>query len=218
MYVLYNLTKFPPGYIEDKSLSLRILDKGDVMKAYEILYRRNKETGRVIIDIALDDYQEFFHEWDNSVFKKRDIHPELAEFLDLCSEDIPLRKKLEIIFTLGSSELSAEKENQIHLSYKNYYRSLNRLETRKVKRIFRISTILLIISLTLLFAYGFLNHNADSNIVSNVLLESLLIGGWVFAWEAVHLLFLDILAPFRRHREIKRLFEAIISFNYLTPK
>ena len=188
------------------------------MKTFETLYRRNKETSRIIIEIALDDYHDFFHEWDNSVFKKRDIHPELAEFLDLCSEDIPLRKKLEIIFTLDSNESSAEKEDQIHVSYKNYYRSLNRLETRKVRRIIRISAILLIISLSLLFAYGFLNHKTDSNIVSNVLLESLLIGGWVFAWEAVHLLFLDILAPFRRHREIKRLFEAIIGFRYLSSK
>ena len=61
-------------------------------KKYETIYRRNKSTGRVIIDIALDDYIEFFHEWDNSTIKKRDIHPELAEFLDLCSEDISLRK------------------------------------------------------------------------------------------------------------------------------
>lgn len=184
------------------------------MKTYETQYRRNKETGRIIIDIALDNYQEFFHEWDNSVFKKRDIHPELAEFLDLCSEDIPLRKSLEIIFTLSTSEYNADKEEQIHVSYKNYYSSLNRLETRKVKRIIRISTILLVISLTLLFAYGFFSNRAANNIISNVLLESLLIGGWVFAWEAVHLLFLDILAPFRRHREIKRLFEAVISFKY----
>lgn len=55
---------------------------------YEMLYRKNYNTGRIIIDIALEDYLEFFHEWDNSVFKKRDIHIELAEFLDLCSEDI----------------------------------------------------------------------------------------------------------------------------------
>ena len=59
---------------------------------YETLYRKNNYTGRIIIDIALEDYHEFFHEWDNASFRKRDIHPELAQFLDLCSEDIPLKK------------------------------------------------------------------------------------------------------------------------------
>jgi hypothetical protein len=114
---------------------------------YEALYRRNIETGRIIIDVSLEDYYEFFHEWDNSAFKKRDIHPELAEFLDLCSEDIPLRKKLQIVFSLSATKTSKEKEEQIRTSYLNYYNSLYRLETRKTKKIVRVSVVLLLISL-----------------------------------------------------------------------
>ncbi|NMB97020.1 MAG: hypothetical protein GYA02_10485 [Clostridiaceae bacterium] len=49
---------------------------------YEMLYRKNYDTGRVIIDIALDDYLKFFHEWDNSTFRKRDINAELEQFLE----------------------------------------------------------------------------------------------------------------------------------------
>ena len=72
-------------------------------KTYELVYRKNSETGRIIIDIALDDYIEFFHIWDNSTYRKRDIHDELVQFLDLCSEDIPLGKSLEIVFSLLAS-------------------------------------------------------------------------------------------------------------------
>lgn len=181
---------------------------------YETLYRRNNNTGRVIIDISLEDYIEFFHEWDNSVFRKRDIHPELAQFLDLCSEDIPLRKKLEIVFSLNASEISSEKEEQIRTSYRNYYNSLNRLVNRKAERFFKVSAILLFTSLVLLTAYTLLREITKHSIVSDVLLESLLIGGWVFTWEAVHLLFLDIIEPFRRRREIKRFLEAEITFKH----
>lgn len=196
-----------------------ILLVGDKMKSankYETLYRKNNDTGRIIIDIALEDYLEFFHEWDNSVFKKRDIHTELAQFLDLCSEDIPLRKKLEIVFSLNTTEISKEKEEMIRISYQNYYNSLKRLENRKTKRFVRISAILLFTSLILLSAYGLLIDTNESTIISKVLLESLLIGGWVFTWEAVHLLFLDIIEPFRRRREIKRFLEAELSFKYLS--
>lgn len=182
---------------------------------YETLYRKNDDTGRVIIDIFLENYYEFFHEWDNSAFKKRDIHPELAQFLDLCSEDVPLRKKLEIVFCLNAAEISTEKEEQIRISYLNYYSSLRRLENRKTKRIVRISVILLFTSLLLLSAYALLIDIKEYTIISKVLLESLLIGGWVFTWEAVHLLFLDIIEPFRRRREIKRFLEANLSFKYL---
>jgi hypothetical protein len=179
---------------------------------YETLYRKNNTTGRVIIDIALEDYLEFFHEWDNSVFRKRDIHPELAEFLDLCSEDIPLRKKLDIVFTMNTDELSVEKEEQIRISYKNYYNSLKRLVNRKAERFFKVSAILLLTSIVLLSAYTLLREVTNHSIISDVLLESLLIGGWVFTWEAVHLLFLDIIEPFRRRREIKRFLETEITF------
>lgn len=192
------------------------LSEGDRMKnvsKYETLYRKNKATGRIIIDIALEDYLDFFHEWDNSAFKKRDIHPELAQFLDLCSEDIPLRKKLEIVFSLDTAEASIEKEELIRISYRNYYNSLYRLENRKTKRYFRFSGILLLISLILLTVYGLLIDVKVNHIFSRVLLESLLIGGWVFTWEAVHILFLDIIEPFQRRREIKRFLEADLSFN-----
>lgn len=182
---------------------------------YDILYRKNHDTGRIIIDIALENNLEFFHAWDNSSFKKRDINAELAEFLDLCSEDIPLRKRLEITFTINTEEISKEKEEQIKISYRNYYHSLKRLEDLKTKKIVKISVILLMISLTLLTTYGFMIDNKDDSIFSSVLLESLLIGGWVFTWEAIHLLFIDILQPFRRRREIKRFLGAVLSFKYV---
>lgn len=184
----------------------------------EMLYRKNPDTGRVIIDISLDDYLDFFHEWDNSIFKKRDIHAELAQFLDLCSEDISLKKKLEIILSINTLDISKEKEEQIRISYRNYYNSLLRLVNRKTKRFVKNSVILLIIALILLFSYGLLNDNKHTTIISNVFLESLLIGGWVFTWEAVHLLFIDIIEPFRRHREIKRFLNAEINFKYLINK
>jgi hypothetical protein len=182
---------------------------------YESLYRKNSDTGRVIIDIALEDYLDFFHVWDNATLRKRDIHSELVQFLDLCSEDIPLRKKLEIVFTLDIGEISTEREDQIRLSYKNYYASIKRLEQRKTKGFIRNSITLLFISLILLTLYGLLNDISQSTLLSRVFLESLLIGGWVFTWEAVHLLFIDIIEPFRRRKETDRLLDADLNFRYI---
>lgn len=181
---------------------------------YETLFRKNKNTDRVIIDIALGDYMEFFNEWDNSAYKMRDIHSDLVRFLDLCSDYIPLRKKIEIVFSIETSKADKEREDSIRLSYSNYYNALKRLESRKVNRYIRMSMILLIISLVLLTSYGFFYEIQVETIGSLVLLESLLIGGWVFAWEAVHTLFIDIIEPVRRMREIQRFIEADITFVY----
>ena len=35
-------------------------------KKQESLYRVNATTGNTIIEISLEDYGEFFHEWDNT--------------------------------------------------------------------------------------------------------------------------------------------------------
>lgn len=183
-------------------------------KNYELLFRKNPKSGRIIIDIALGDYLEFFDEWDNSTFKKRDMHPELGEFLNLCSDDIPIRKKIEIALTVDEDEGFKEKEDMIRTSFKNYYSALKRTETRNIKRHVRISLISLFTALILLTLYIIFIDTEANTIVSKVLLESLLIGGWVFAWEAVHLMFIDIFSRISRRREINRLLEAEISFFY----
>lgn len=181
---------------------------------YEILYRKSPNANRVVIDVSLDEYLDFYHEWDNASYKKRDMHPELTEFLDMCSEDIPIHKKFDIVFDVYKREINPEKEEQIRTSYYNYYSGLRRLENRKAKRHFRISFILLLVSFILLSIHRVLSGNNLSGLLADVFLEGLLIGGWVFTWEAVHLLFLDIIQPFYRRREIKRFLSSKICFNY----
>lgn len=180
----------------------------------ENLYRENPANGNIIIDIALDDYMDFFHEWDNAAFRKRDIHPELAEFLDICSEDIPIRKHLEIHFCVKNEALDAAKEKQIRASYHNFYQFLNRVESKKINRVFERALMLFLIALFLISVRVVLGSRLVGEIWPNVLLEGLLIGGWVFMWEALHMAFFESREPLRRNREIKRFLNAELVFKY----
>ena len=92
-------------------------------KYYEQMYRINEETKRVIIEVTMDRYLDYFHQWDNSAYKKRDLHPDLAQFLDGCSHEIPLNKKLEIIFSIKKREEDIKKEDNIIRSYRHYFLS-----------------------------------------------------------------------------------------------
>ena len=87
---------------------------------YESAYKVNKEAGRCVIELALDGYHDFFHEWDNASYKRRDLHPELTGFLDMCSEDIPLKKELEIRIEIGKEPKDDRMEAQIRQSFENY--------------------------------------------------------------------------------------------------
>lgn len=181
---------------------------------YKKLYPVNPKNGNVIIEVSLDDYVEFFHEWDNAVFKKRDIHPELVDFLDLCSDEIPFSQKIEVRFFITNEDCDKEKENLLRASYKNHYNALYFNEKKHTKRIFSSSGFLLAVSMVLLFFYTKLSGAVLETTLSSVLLESLLIGGWVLTWEAFHGVTIDVAQPLRRCKDIKRLLNADISFRY----
>ncbi len=180
------------------------------------LYRVNPETQRVIIDIALDRYLDYFHEWDNAVFRKRDLHSELANFLDVCSEEIPLRKGLEIDFCVKNRATDPEKEKLISESYMNYYQSQLEMMGRKTMRLVRFAVILFMVAVCFITVYTVIDKSGISTILPQVMIEGLVIGGWVFMWESLHIIFFETLDPMKRRRELKRFLNAKLSFRSLS--
>jgi hypothetical protein len=176
------------------------------------LYRVNSENNRVVIEIAMNNYVEFFHEWDNAVFRKRDIHPELADFLDLCSEDIPIKRKLEIEFCIKNRAEDLEKEKLIVASYRNYYNSQNRLIMRNIRRLLRTSLLLFFIALGFIALHIILSTELNEHVFPRILMEGVLIGGWVFMWEALHMAIFQSLDPLKRRQEFNRFLNAEIKF------
>jgi hypothetical protein len=184
----------------------------------ENIYRINPDSGLSVLDIALDDYMDFFHEWDNSILKKRDMHPELAEFLDLCSEDIPIKQIFEINFFIEKAEKDSSKEALIRDSYKNYYTIYCSIEKKKINRLFKSTALLSITSLIFISLNFVLMDILPKSIFTEVFLEGLMVGGWVFLWEAIHYLSFERRDYFHRYRELKRLLIAPISFEYKNSK
>lgn len=181
---------------------------------YEKLYRINSKNGNVIIDVVLEDYMDFFDNWDNASFKKRDMHPELAKFLDRCSEDIPINKRLEINFCVKHEKKDECKEKQIIGSYKNYYAFYNRIKEKKIKEHLYKALLLIFTSICILLASELLTNRLEESLWSTLLLEGLVIGGWVFMWEALHVITFQRHEHVLRNKEIKRLLRAPIIFEY----
>jgi hypothetical protein len=183
----------------------------------EIMYQQNPANGNIIIDIALDKYIYFFHEWDNTAYRKRDVHPELVSFLDMCSEDIPIRKQIDIRLHVNDVTMDKEKEDLILESYYNYYDSLKRMESRKLKKILRSALILFIIALAFNLSYFIFAARLVGNIFVELFAEGLVIGGWVFMWEALQKVCFESLEPLKRRRELIRFLNAEIEFSSDIP-
>jgi len=176
------------------------------------MYRLNPDTHRVIIDIALDRYLDYFHEWDNATYRKRDLHPELAEFLDLCSEEIPIRKQLELNFCIKNRSGDAQKERMLTASYRNFYQSQLQMVRRSLRRHYKFSSILFCIALGFISLYIAVSKDSGPHFISQILVEGVLIGAWVFMWESLHMVFFESLEPMKRQRELKRFLNAEIVF------
>ncbi|WP_027398366.1 hypothetical protein [Anaerovorax odorimutans] len=181
---------------------------------YESMYRKNSETGKYIIDIALDGYYDFFHEWDNTSFRKRDIHPELVEFLDLCSEDIPLKKDIEIHFCVANEDKNEEMEKLILKSYDNYYNFFCRIKKKKIKGNFYSSIALAIIALMLILANAILEKKLPNELWYEVPVKGVYIGGYVFFWEALYNGYFGSKELITQKKEIARLGRAKLFFKY----
>lgn len=176
------------------------------------MYRINAKTRRVVIDIALDRYLDYFHEWDNASFRKRDLHPELADFLDLCSEEIPLRKQLELNFCIKDRPEDPQKEHTLIASYRNYYKSQLQMIMRRLHQHYRFSLILFFIAVGFIALYTVVSKRGEAHLLSAIMVEGVLIGAWVFMWEALHMLFFESLEPHKRERELKRFLDAELVF------
>jgi hypothetical protein len=183
---------------------------------YKNLYRTNPDKGNLIIDIALDKYNDFFHEWDNASHELRDMNPELASFIEICSKDIPMSKKIEIVFDVTDDSRDTLQENFIKESFHNYYGFFLRQEKSNLNRMYIKAFLLVGISAGLLLAHGVFGAEVSNNLVPEMALEGILIGAWVFMWEAIHLVSFERSDVRRNIKAYKRFLQATVVFAYKT--
>lgn len=177
------------------------------------LYERSSETGNYIIEISLHKYGDIFNEWDHASYKKRDLDPELAEFIDNCSTDIPLKYGIDLCFYLPKELQNPEKEKIIINGIRTYFSFFVHSENRLLKEAYRKIILYIIISFILL-SIGYLLSSNENNILMNTIIQGTEVGGWVFLWEAISFFFIKRTKNTRRIENYKRVLAAKIFFKY----
>lgn len=189
----------------------KIVVKGDYLRK---IYERNKKTGNYIIPVSLDRYTDIFNDWDNAPFKKRDMDPDLAHFLEDCSEDIPIKHKIDIIFYILKQQRDESREQMVISSFKTYYSFYHALEEKVLRNSYKdMFRYMLISFVSLSLLYVGRNIGRD-NILFNALLEGMEIGAWVFLWEAISIYFFQKGKIKDRIKMYKRFIECNIYFEY----
>lgn len=182
--------------------------------ALKHIYRMNEETSAYMIEISLDDYEELFNGWDASIIKRKELEPELLDYLVSASYEISLKYQTELWFYLEKEKESTEKEIiSVQSIVNNFKTRLHFNEMRLRSNYRKILTYILMSTLFLLFAY-LMPKDFDLILFINIIVEGLFIGGWVLLWEAFSLFFFDSHDLRIRKKHLNKLKDSKIYFDY----
>ena len=179
----------------------------------ERIYEKNPLNGNYIIEVALINYAGIFNDWDHAPYKRKDIDPELITFIQESIDDIPIEYNVDICFYFSEEEKNHEREEIIVSRLRTYYTIYIEIKKNKIKSILKNALIYMLISAILLTSsyFGVLYRD---NIVFYTLTEIIIVGGWVFLWEAISLLMFERRKVSILINNYKRFIVADISFRY----
>lgn len=149
------------------------------------IYRKFEDTDRLMIEVALDNYEDIFNEWDPAPFKRRDIDPDLRTFFEECSDEVSLKHRLAIVFFLPKGEIDMEKQQKCVEGLHNFFRFNKYLAEKEMVRSRKNAVKHLLIGALFLVIAVLFEHQFEKDVLFDILGQGLFIGGWVFAWEAV---------------------------------
>ncbi|MBI4512146.1 MAG: hypothetical protein HY698_21110 [Deltaproteobacteria bacterium] len=174
----------------------------------EHAFRIDPKTGAPVVEIAVEHYDDLFNTLDRAPYRRRDLSPDLKQFLRECSTWIPLPQPFAIEFKVSRDRRDDQREKEVVAGIRNYFAYLTqvirtevRLQRKKIAAFVALSFFFLTMTLVL-------GRLLDaSRIFSAFLLNGLTVGGWVFMWEALSIAFirrLDVGAELARHDRLVR--------------
>lgn len=166
------------------------------------------------VKIAIKNYHDIFNDLDPAPLKRRDLDQAMVSYLDECSDDIPLKYKIDLHIVADRKILNKEKEERVKVGLKTYFGFLSLSLKQELLDSYKKSFQWIIFSIILIFSFFIFSNLFQNNIFLKIISEGLLIGGWVFLWEAIALLAFENKETKIRYKKYLRLQKANIEFFY----
>ncbi len=179
-------------------------------KILESIYEREGPGGAFIITTRVDDYSELFNYLDPAPFRRRDLDQDFLNYVNQCSEEIPLEYQVSLQIQLPGDKRDEEKEERVRRGIKSYYVHWDLAEQRKIHRSHQYSLVYAVIGLLFILSVNFIVP--DMEYLSTLIYEGLHVGGWVFLWEAFAELAFKSRDISQNKRRIRRAADAPIRF------
>jgi hypothetical protein len=185
------------------------------MRYLRELYIFDEQTRTFVIPVSVARFANLFNPLDPSPSHKRDLSLDLADYLRQCSDEIPLKYAAALMLTIAGDAPDARQEQSCADGIRNFYRREAALVLSEIQRRRRGSLKYVLISFSSLSLSIFMRDWRGLNLFADYAIEALIIGAWIFLWQAVSVNFIEMEAFWDTHRKYKRLTEAKVSFEYV---
>ena len=185
------------------------------MKFLRSYYPFNTKINGFNVEIALDSYSDIFNEYDPSPYRKKDVDPDLMNYLNECSSDIPLNYPIALQFNIPKEKFDRIEEKRVKNGFQSYYSFLSFLAFKEYKKLIRQSIWNVLVATILISLAIIIELFRSPDILLSVLSTCITIGGWVFLWQAITMFVFERNKYKNKFLSYKRFSEAIIAFHLI---
>ncbi|PKK93462.1 MAG: hypothetical protein CVV61_04550 [Tenericutes bacterium HGW-Tenericutes-6] len=176
------------------------------------LYNKNPETNAYMIEVSIEDYAEIFNGWDASPLRRKDIEPELIDYLEQASTEIPMKENLELVFYLDKKMFDQDKEQKSLTGIKNNFKFIIYLINQQLNLKYRQMATYIILSMLFITGAYVLRNLVELSLLTNIMVEGFFIGGWFLLWEAFSIFVFDSHQVRLRKKLYTRFLNSVIIF------
>jgi hypothetical protein len=174
------------------------------------------DKNEVIIDVSVQNVEKLYSNFDRTApYSKKDLDEELVDYLVDSVHEIRRHKFIiRISLTQAPDKTLVDR---VKKSINTYYAYLKELELRRIKQMFKRSSILFVVGLVLLALAIEVTRRLSihQGVLTEVFAQGLTVAAWVSLWEAIANLFLEW-GPHRKNISLyNRLMDAPVVFRHL---
>ena len=142
-----------------------------------------------LIEIELESLMQIFNSFDPAPFHEKELDANAEIYIYNSVAEFPLKKPLELMIHLPSSEIDKETEKILKKAIRNHfsYRSLlTDIELRRILQRGRRNMAIGVAFLFICLLITGLLSTLKGDLLKNMLSEGMTIIGWVAMWEPVN--------------------------------
>ncbi|MBK7331048.1 MAG: hypothetical protein IPI87_00935 [Betaproteobacteria bacterium] len=147
------------------------------------------------LDIRVGELRQLFNAMDPAPFRERDIDPNAETYIVDWAQEVRAGRALGLVVHLARERAAPQAESMLRESVDDYFRRRAVATRARLRRLFRVGRVSLVIGLAFLvvaLALGeFLAELLSQESWSWVAKESLVIGGWVALWRPLEIFLYD---------------------------